>query len=223
MKCIFWRAVLVINTVNVEWGVIKIQLHLQSHTRKKQWETSNFCSFQQNVNSFNILRDHLAGCKLLQQSQKAPCKIPSMGAPSEKINNMRNFNGFCCFIVIFITWSYSCFLSSTSFNNTGGVWTYTYLQTSLAICTLICFREIGPQESSTGWSEGFKGILKVCGTGIVRRDRGEVSLFSGMLDSLRDKRRLKQENKTGWLCAHMSTFSYLPRSATTGGFERPQR
>lgn len=56
-----------------------------------------------------------------------------------------------------------------------------YLQISLAICTLIWFREIGPRDSSTGWLASFKAILEVCGTGIVQVDQGEESLFPGKL------------------------------------------
>lgn len=58
---------------------------------------------------FKHVRDRFAESELTPKSQKVPCKIPNMRASSEKINNICNFNGFCCFIVIFITWSASCF------------------------------------------------------------------------------------------------------------------
>lgn len=110
------------------------------------------------------------------------------------------FNGFCPFIVAFITWSHSCFWTPR------GVLTFehVYLQTSLTICTAIDWRD-RTRDSGAGWSESFKGILEVCGSGIVHADQGEGgSSFYGMLDWLRDKRDgLKQEKKTGWLCAHM--------------------
>lgn len=40
-------------------------------------------------------------------------------------------------------------------------------------------QETGPPDSSTDWSESIKGILEVCGTGIVCTDQGEGSLFLG--------------------------------------------
>lgn len=70
VKCISWRVVSVINTVNVDRGVIKIQL------RRK---TSVSGSVQQNVNS----RKHA-------RAEKPRVKFPSMRAPREKINNRRD-------------------------------------------------------------------------------------------------------------------------------------
>ena len=71
VKCISWRVVSVINTVNVDWGVIKIQL------RWKKPSVSG--AVQQNVNSHKHVR------------AEEPCvQFPSMRAPREKINNTRN-------------------------------------------------------------------------------------------------------------------------------------
>lgn len=167
-----------------------------------------------------------AKCKLAQQNKKKqnPKKRPLksqvgyMGSQWENKQDdkfQRNLI-FCSFIVTFITRSHSCFWAPPASITQGGFWTYMYLQTSLTICTLICFREIRPRDSSTVWPESFKAILEVCGTGIVQVDQGEESLFSGKLRYKREG--LKQENRTGWLCAHMSAF-ILPWSETIWGLK----
>lgn len=146
-------------------------------TRKKQWETSNFFSLEQKCQQSKHVREGFAGCKLAQHSQRAPCKNPSYEGSSGKTNNMWTFNGFSCFIVIFITWSHSCFLSSASFSNTEGLEHICIFQTSLTIGTPICFREMGPEDSSTGRSATSKKTSGVWRRVCSRRSRRELLIF----------------------------------------------
>lgn len=74
-----------------------------------------------------------------------------------------------------------------------------YLQTRSTISTLICFREIGPRDRSTGWSESFKGSpwgvwLRYCSHRSGRR--GPYSW--GVPDWLQDKREGSKTGEPDW-------------------------
>ena len=89
-------------------------------------------------------------------------------------------------------------LSSPSFNNTEGFWTCMYFQTSLAICVLICFREIGPQ----GWSETSKEYLRCVALALFTGIREKGPCFQG---GCAEWGITEEVLTTGWFYAHMST------------------
>lgn len=163
--------------------------------RKKQWETSYLCSALQNMSTISTCEGSSCKMQIYTAKPNALCKIPSMRVSSEKINKMWDlkgaihwiFNGFCRLIVTFITWSQSRFLGKLRFIGfrwQTGFGADMHLQTSLAICAQICFMEIGPWDSGTGWSESFKGreehTLLVHGTGTAsHRQMGMLGLIGG--------------------------------------------
>lgn len=88
--------------------------------RRKQYATSHFCSFQQNVKGFKMQET-----KADRRAKGAHCTAYSMRALNEnKINNTWNLSGFCHFIVISIT-----FLSvkAADFKNTERVFEHIHV------------------------------------------------------------------------------------------------
>lgn len=122
--------------------------------KEETQETSDFCSFQRNINTLNA-RDCFAECTLAQQSPpKKFVKAHYEGyfRENKQYVKIQWLLLLYCHLYHMITFLY---LSVTSFNNTGKFWALTYLQTLLAICTLICFRD-RRQDTETAAQAGLK-------------------------------------------------------------------